>query len=30
MDEAGGHIPEPINWRGTTMRWSLPELRLIR
>ena len=28
MAEAGEHTPEPINWRGTTMRRPTTELRL--
>ena len=30
MVEAGEHTPEPINWRGTTIRRPTTELRLIR
>ena len=30
MGEAAEHTPEPTNWRGTTTKRSLTELRLIR
>ena len=30
MVEAGEHTPEPINWRGTTMKLPRTELRLNR